>query len=97
MLRLESVPDGVRFVVRVIPRAKHTALSGTHAGALKVRLAAPPVEGKANAALVAFLAERLGVRQTQVRVVAGQTSRQKTVLVTGVTPEEVEVRLTSAD
>lgn len=97
MLRLESVPDGVRFAVRVIPRAKRTALSGIHGGALKVRLTAPPVEGKANAALEAFLAERLGVRQTQVRVVAGHTSHQKIVLVTGVTPEEVKVRLTSAD
>lgn len=95
MLRVEAVPEGVRFAVRVIPRAKHDAVAGVHGGALKVRLTAPPVEGKANAALEGFLAQILGLRRAQVRVVAGYTSRQKTVVVTGVTPEEATARLTT--
>jgi len=95
MLRVEETPDGVRFAVRVIPRAKHNTITGVHGGALKVRLTAPPVEGKANAALEEFLAQVLGVRRSQVQVVAGYTSRQKTISVAGVSTEQVLARLTT--
>lgn len=93
MLSVEVLTEGVRFAVRVIPRAKHNTIAGLHGGALKVRLTAPPVEGKANAALERFLAQVFGLRRGQVRVVAGHTSRQKTVVVAGVTPEEIQARL----
>ena len=75
----------VRVDVRVQPRASRTEIVGLHGAALKVRLQAPPVEGAANEALVRLLAERLGVPRKAVRVVAGATSRAKTVEVDGTT------------
>lgn len=80
---------GVRFAVRVQPRASRTAIEGLHAGALKVRLHAPPVDGAANAALVALLAKALGVPKRDVRVVAGETARSKLVEVDGVSAAAV--------
>jgi uncharacterized protein len=84
----------VRFGVRVQPRSSRTEVAGVHAGALKVRLHAPPVDGAANEALVAFLAEALGVPRRQVRIVAGASSRAKVVEVEGV--EMARVRELSA-
>jgi uncharacterized protein (TIGR00251 family) len=79
----------VRFGVRVQPRASRSEVIGTHGDAIRVRLAAPPVEGAANDALVALLAEALGVRQRDVRIVSGHASRSKVVEVDGVAAEAV--------
>jgi uncharacterized protein len=87
-------PGGTVVEVRVIPRASKSALAGERNGALLVRLAAPPVDGQANAALVAFLADTLGVAKRAVTIVHGDTARQKRVLVTGMTPADVAARLT---
>lgn len=86
---------GVRFTVRVQPRASRSEVVGAHGGALKVRLQAPPVDGAANAALVELLAESLGVPRRAVRIVAGASSRSKTVDVDGVEQALVE-RLASS-
>jgi uncharacterized protein (TIGR00251 family) len=67
--------------LHVQPGAARTEVAGTHGGALKVRLAAPPVDGKANAALLRFLAAAFGVPLRQVTLVRGETSRQKVVRV----------------
>lgn len=74
-------PDGEASVltVHVQPGAKHTEVVGEHGDALKIRLAAPPVDGKANEALLAFLAEKLGIAKRQVGLRAGMTSRRKQV------------------
>jgi uncharacterized protein (TIGR00251 family) len=80
---------GVRFDVRVQPRARRTELAGLHGTALKVRVQAPPVDGAANAAVVALLADRLDVARSRVRVVAGMTSRTKVVEVDGVSAPAV--------
>ncbi len=93
MLKVSETKECVTLGVRVIPRAAKNALAGEHDGALKVRLSAPPVEGRANAALEEYLAACLGVKPGQVRVVAGYTSRQKTVAVTGLSAAEVSHRL----
>jgi uncharacterized protein (TIGR00251 family) len=69
--------------VRVQPRAKRTEVVGERAGAIVIRLTAPPVDGKANAALCAFVAERAGVPRSAVSIVRGQTSRDKVVRVAG--------------
>ncbi len=69
--------------VLVQPRASRTRVVGEHDGRLKVQLAAPPVDGEANAALVAFLADRLGARKADVTIVRGETGRRKTVRVAG--------------
>jgi len=89
---VKSVPGGVTLAVRVTPRAHKNKIVGITGGALSVKLAAPPVEGAANAALCAFLAEQLGVHKSAVTLVAGQTSRHKLVRVDGVTADEVQAR-----
>lgn len=91
--RVTAVDDGVRFAVRVQPRARKTQVSGVLGEAVKVRVAAPPVEGAANRALVAFLAKRLSVRKSAVHIVGGQTARSKVIEVDGVTPDHVTVAL----
>jgi hypothetical protein len=70
--------------VRVLPRARRSELAGMRAGALVVRVAAPPVDGKANAAVCALLAERAGVPRTRVSVLRGAAARDKVVRVEGV-------------
>jgi uncharacterized protein len=63
--------------VRVQPRASQNEFAGIHAGALKVRLTSPPVDGQANTALIAFLAEAFGVTKRQVSLLKGETGRTK--------------------
>ena len=77
------------LTVQVVPRASKNAVVGIHGDALRIRLQAPPVEGAANAALIAFLAETLGIRPRQVEILSGHTSRRKTVLISGVPLEQV--------
>jgi uncharacterized protein (TIGR00251 family) len=67
--------------VHAQPGAKKTGVAGVHGETLKIRLAAPPVEGKANEALIAFIAERLGLRRAEVQLVRGEASREKTLRV----------------
>ena len=75
--------QGVVLIVQVVPRASRNEVAGIHGDALRIRLQAPPVEGAANAALIAFLADTLGIRQRQVEILSGHSSRRKTVLVSG--------------
>ena len=86
---IKSLTGGVTITVRVTPRAHRNEIVGVAGGALKVKLNAPPVEGAANAALCAFLAEALRVRKSAVTLVSGHTSRSKVVRVDGVTAEQV--------
>ena len=92
-LALAASPDGVTIPVRVAPRAGRTALDGVVEGALRVRLAAPPVEGAANRALVEFLANLLGVPKRDVALVRGERGRQKLVQVRGLDADQVRQRL----
>lgn len=71
--------DGLTLSLHVQPGAKRTEVAGTHGEALKLRLAAPPVDGKANAELVRYLADAFGVPVRQVVLVRGETSRHKLV------------------
>lgn len=80
---LREEAGGVALEVLVQPRASRTRVVGEHDGRLKVQLAAPPVDGEANQALVAFLAEALGVRKADVTIARGETGRRKTVRVAG--------------
>jgi uncharacterized protein (TIGR00251 family) len=90
---LTPAPDGCRLAVQVAPRAAANRLLGPYRGALKVALTAPPVEGAANAALLAFLAEVLGVPRSRLTLVAGATRRAKLVHIAGLPPEAVLARL----
>jgi uncharacterized protein (TIGR00251 family) len=94
VLHVEVRGSSLRVSVHVQPRAARSEIVGLHGAALKVRLQAPPVDGAANEALVALLAERLGVARRSVRVVAGLSSRAKTVEVDGTT--EAAVRALAA-
>lgn len=94
---LKSVPGGVELLVLVQPRASRTKVVGEHDGRLKVALAAPPVDGEANAALVEFLAGAVGVRRAQVRLLDGETSRRKRVLISGVDDAKVNLSLRSGE
>ena len=78
--------------VRVIPRSSKNSLAWEQ-GKLIVRLTSPPIDGAANEALVALLAEELGLPKRQITIVRGASGRQKTVEITGVTLEDVEQKL----
>lgn len=95
MISIEKTADGVRFAVKVQPRASTSELAGSFGDAVKVRLQAPPVDGAANEALIAFLADSLGVGRRDVRIVHGEHSRLKAIEVHGMTVEAVRARLTS--
>jgi uncharacterized protein (TIGR00251 family) len=90
---LKATPSGVELLVLVQPRASRTRVVGEHDGRLKVQLAAPPVDGEANAALLEFLSDALEVRKAQVSLLDGETSRRKRVAVEGVAAEAVAARL----
>jgi uncharacterized protein (TIGR00251 family) len=81
--------DAVTFRVRVAPRASRTALAGEHDGALKVRVAAPPVEGAANEELTRFLARALEIPARSVEIIGGHASKSKLVRARGATAEQV--------
>lgn len=95
---MEMTVDGnaVGFRVRVQPRASRDAIEGEHDGALKVRLTAPPVEGRANDSLRRLLAEHLNVPVSAVRIVSGENSRNKRVSIAGVSRTEVLALCASA-
>jgi hypothetical protein len=82
-------PGAVVLDLLVQPRASRTRSVGEHDGRLKIQLAAPPVDGEANAALVAFLAGALRVRKAEVTIVRGEAGRRKTVRMAGVSAEQV--------
>lgn len=86
-LEVIEVEGGVRFPVKVSPRASRTAAAGILAGALKVRVAAPPVEGAANRELTAYLAKRCGVPRSAVTIDSGEGSKRKMVRITGIDPD----------
>jgi uncharacterized protein (TIGR00251 family) len=92
-LSIRETREGAAFQVKVQPGAPATRVKGEHAGALKVAVAAPPEKGKANEALVRFLAEALGVGRGDVAITAGETSRLKSVVVRGIAAAALAARL----
>ena len=90
---IHSTKDGVRLTVQVQPRAKETGWTGPHGDVLRVRVAAPPVNGKANQALIAFVAKTFGVAKGAVAIVRGERGRRKVLDVAGVSLEEARARL----
>ena len=79
--------------LHIQPGAKKTEVAGVHGDALKIRLAAPPVDGKANLCLLNFLAARLGIAKRQVALVSGASARAKRVRIEGVDAESVRCKL----
>ena len=90
---IEDSPHGCRINIRVTPRSSRSRMDGCLGDHLKIRLAAPPVEGKANEALINFLAGELGVHRRAVQLEAGSQSRLKRVLIQGLSKSETTRRL----
>ncbi|HAV64874.1 MAG TPA: hypothetical protein DCY13_21205 [Verrucomicrobiales bacterium] len=90
---LHGVDGGVRLQVKVVPRASHSELGGALGDRLKVRIAAPPVDSAANEELARYLARRLGVNRAAVVIVRGRASRNKTLAIHGLSPEQAALAL----
>jgi len=85
--------ESASFSVRAVPRAARNSIDGWQGELLKVHLQAPPVDGKANAALIVLLAESLGVSRKQIEITGGESSRTKRVRVHGLSAQQVNMRL----
>jgi len=93
MIPVHDTSAGATFAVRLHPRAKRNAITGTLGDALKLSLTAPPVEGRANAACIGFLAEVLRLPRSSVTIAAGHGSRNKVVRVSGVCASALAERI----
>ncbi len=91
-LALTEGADGVTIPLRVVPRARRNGIDGVVEGALRVRIAAPPVEGAANKALLGFLAAALGLPKRDLAIIAGERGRQKLLRVQGQTVAQLRQR-----
>jgi len=83
VIQFTEKDGGLTFNVRVVPRASKSEIVGEHDGALKIRLASPPVNGAANAELIKILAKKFDVAKSEVEIISGQTSKQKQVRING--------------
>jgi uncharacterized protein (TIGR00251 family) len=90
---LRATPDGCALAVRVHPGARRNAVTGVHGEAVKIALTTPPVDGRANEALIAFLADALRLPKANITLVTGATSRSKLLRITGRTAAEVQAML----
>jgi uncharacterized protein (TIGR00251 family) len=93
-LNADKNSNDARLAVKVTPNAGRSEITGLKDGVLQVRVAAPPDKGKANKELINVLAERLGIRKSAVLIVKGQTSRHKTIIIEGMSGEELLKRIT---
>ncbi len=90
MIPIEETADGVVFDIRVIPRSSRSELAGIHGDVLKLRVTAPPVEGAANKECIRFLSEVLGVKRSQVQIIAGHRSKNKKIFISGIHRKDIE-------
>ena len=93
MFAIHISEQGVSFAVKVHPRAKKDAIIGELGDALKVSLTAPPLDGRANDACIAFLAKVLNVPRSSVTIASGHSSRNKVIRVVGLSAEELRERI----
>jgi len=93
VIPIHDTAAGATFVVKVHPRAKKNAITGTVGDAIKLALTAPPIEGRANEACIEFFAKFLNVPRSSITIAAGQTSRRKVIRVAGLSAQELRKRL----
>ena len=84
MIRFTETARGITFAVRVAPRASRSEIAGEFDGALRIRIAAPPVDGAGNRELIRLLSKELKVAQSAIEIVSGSSSKHKTIRLTGV-------------
>ncbi len=90
MLPIKETKEGVIFNIRVVPRSSRCELAGIQEDALKLKITAPPVDGKANSECIRFLADKLNIRKKRVVIIAGHKSRRKTIAVSGLKSKDIE-------
>jgi uncharacterized protein (TIGR00251 family) len=88
-LSINKSSPGIRLAIKVTPNAGRDEITGFKDGVLQVKVAAAPEKGKANKALVDLLSERLGVRKSSITIIKGETSRNKVVLINGISNEDL--------
>jgi uncharacterized protein (TIGR00251 family) len=93
MFPVNETAKGVTFSVKVHPRARKDGINGVVGNALKLSITAPPVEGRANQAVIEFFAELFQIPRSSVTIASGETSRNKVVRVAGLSRAAVEQRL----
>jgi uncharacterized protein len=96
MIVVEPHAEGATFLVKAQPRSRANAVRGEYEGALKVSITQVAERGKANEALIEMLAKALGVRNSQVQLISGLTSKHKRLLIRGVTTEQLQQKLAAA-
>lgn len=88
MLNINEIEDGIRVDIRVQPRSARNQIAGEYAGAVKIKLTAPPVDGEANQELIIFLSKLLKVSKSSIILLQGETGRNKTVEIKGINKSE---------
>jgi uncharacterized protein (TIGR00251 family) len=91
--QIQDIEGGVVFTAKVVPRSSKTAVCGLFGEMVKFKVAAPPEKGKANQALIEFLAKKLGVKKSDISIVSGQTNPVKQVQVLGISIESLLEKL----
>lgn len=93
MVAVKDSPTGATFAVKVHPRARKNAITGVVGDAIKLALTAPPVEGRANEAVIRFFADLFEIPRSSVTIASGATSRTKVLRIAGLSKEAVQDRL----
>lgn len=93
--KITKAEEGAAFAVQVVPKSVKNEVAGKHGDALKIRLISNTVSGIANETLLNFLAQKLSIERDKIEIAAGLGSAEKMVIVVGLTPAEVEMRLLS--
>jgi uncharacterized protein (TIGR00251 family) len=89
----QKTENGIRLKIRLSPRSSVDQIEGVHGDMVKIKIKAPPVDGKANAALIKFLAKILNVRQRDIRITSGESSRNKTIEIVGLDSRQAASRM----
>ena len=97
MVTLNETASGIAFAVRVHPRAKKNAIIGELGEAVKVALTAPPIDGRANQACIKFFADLLDIPRSAIKIVSGQSNRNKVICVTGISAEALRNRIAESE
>lgn len=90
---LKQLPEGVQISLHVLPKAHKSEIIGEHNGALKIKIKAPPVDGKANEAIVEFFSKLLKLSKNSIEILKGDKSKTKKILIHGLNVEDVQNRL----
>ncbi|MBT8490304.1 MAG: YggU family protein [Deltaproteobacteria bacterium] len=90
MITIKNSSDGIIFTLRVVPRSSRCEITGIQNDALKLKITAPPVEGKANEECIRFLSDKLGIKKNRITIKAGHKSKNKIIVISGITKEDLE-------